>query len=162
MNKFINKTVISKNDITEINMQIYLKTPLYLVLYAVCILSIGARLIDYFVYNQVNLTATIPFLLALIAMVFVYITNSRNMYNQSLDENNNPIEYTYTAEESVIKLETSDGKKGELEYKMIYKTFESKNCFAIRGRNNSFYILRKDAFVEGDFETFKAEIKAFA
>ena len=161
MNRFINKTVISKNDITEINLQIYFKTPLYLVLYAVCILSIIARLIDYFVYNQVNLTATIPFLLALIAMVFVYVTNSRNMYNQSLDENNNPIEYTYIAEDDVLKLETSDGKKGELEYKMIYKTFESKNCFAIRGKNNSFYILRKDAFEEGNFKTFKESIKKY-
>ena len=128
MNKFINKTVISKKDITEINLQIYFKTPLYLVLYAVCLLSIFSRLVDYFVYNVVNLTATIPFLLALVAMVFVYITNSRNMYNQSLDDDGNSIEYTYSADDDVLKLETSDGKHGELEYKMIYKTYHiSKN-----------------------------------
>lgn len=159
MNKFLNKTVLSKKDITEINMQIYLKTPLYLVLYAVCLLSIVARLVDYFVYNQVNLSATIPFLLALVAMFLVYVSNVRNMHNQSLDENGNPIEYTYTAENGVLRLETSDGKTGELSYKMVYKTFESQNCFAIRGRDNSFYIIKKDAFLEGDFEAFKAEIK---
>ena len=71
MNSFENKTVLSKKDITEINTHIYLKTPLYVVLYIVCILSIIARLIDYFAYNVVNLSATIPFVLALIAMVFV-------------------------------------------------------------------------------------------
>ena len=72
MNGFENRTVLSKKDIAEINTHIYLKTPLYIVLYIICILSIGARLVDYFVYNVVNLSATIPFLLALIAMAFVF------------------------------------------------------------------------------------------
>jgi len=159
MNRYVNKTVVSKKDITEINLQIYLKTPLYIVLYIVCILFIASSLVDYFVYNVINLTSAIPFVLAIIAMIFVFITNGRNMYNQSLDSNDNPIEYTYTAENKVLTLETSNGKKSTLDYKMIFKTFESKNCFAIRGRDNSFYILRKDAFVEGDFDTFKLEVK---
>ncbi len=159
MNRYVNKTVVSKKDITEINLQIYLKTPLYIALYAVCILFIASSVVDYFVNHIINLSSAIPFVLAIVAMIFVFITNGRNMYNQSLDSNDNPIEYTYTAENKVLTLETSNGKRAILDYKMIFKTFESKNCFAIRGRDNSFYILRKDAFVEGDFESFKAEIK---
>ena len=159
MNRFINKTVVSKKDINEINLQIYLKTPLYLVLYAVCILFIASSLIDFFVNHIINLSSTIPFLLAIVAMVFVFISNGKNMYRQSLDLNGNPIEYTYTAQDSVLTLETSDGKHGRLEYKRIYKIFESKNCIAIRGRDNSFFILKKDGFIEGDFDTFKLEIK---
>lgn len=159
MNRFINKTVVSKKDINEINLQIYLKTPLYLVLYAVCILFIASSLIDFFVNHIINLSSTIPFLLAIVAMVFVFISNGKNMYRQSLDLNGNPIEYTYTAQDSVLTLETSDGKHGRLEYKRIYKIFESKNCIAIRSRDNSFFILKKDGFIEGDFDTFKLEIK---
>lgn len=159
MNKFINKTVVSKKDITEINLQIYFKTPLYLILYAVCLLFIGSSIADYFIYNIINLSSAVPFLLAILAMIFVFITNGRNMYKQSLDSNDNPIEYTYTAENKVLHLKTSNGKSATLDYKRVFKVFESKNCFAIRGRDNSFYILRKDGFVEGDFDTFKLEIK---
>ncbi|MBO5106122.1 MAG: YcxB family protein [Clostridia bacterium] len=152
MNSFENKTVLSKKDITEINTHIYLKTPLYVVLYIVCILSIIARLIDYFAYNVVNLSATIPFVLALIAMVFVFVTNNRNMYKQSLDDNGEPLTYTYTLGDGVLRLETSDGKTGEMPKNMIYKSFETKNCFAVRGRDNSLFIIKKDGFIEGDAE----------
>ena len=139
MIEFKNTTTLSKSDITEINSHIYLKTPLYIVLYIICISSIGARLVDYFVYNVVNLSATIPFLLALIAMVFVFITNNRNMYRQSLDDNGNSIQYNYSLEDGVLKLRTSDGKSGEMPKNMIYKSFETKNCFAVRSRENSFF-----------------------
>lgn len=155
MNSFENKTVLSKKDITEINTHIYLKTPLYVVLYIVCILSIIARLIDYFAYNVVNLSATIPFVLALIAMVFVFVTNNRNMYKQSLDDNGEPLTYTYTLGDGVLRLETSDGKTGEMPKNMIYKSFETKNCFAVRGRDNSLFIIKKDGFIEGDAEALK-------
>lgn len=159
MNRFVNKTIVSRKDITEINLQIYFKTPLYLALYAVCLLFITSSVIDYFMKHIINLSSAIPFLLAIIAMIVVFITNGRNMYKQSLDSNDKPIEYTYTAENKVLHLQTSNGKSAALDYKMIYKVFESKNCFAIRGRDNSFYILRKDGFTEGDFDTFKLEIK---
>lgn len=159
MSKFINETVLSKKDIREINTQIYFKTPLYIVLYAVCILTLASQVADYFVNHVINLSGAIPFLLAILAMVFVFISNNRNMYNQSLDNNNNPIKFTFTAEEGKIKIKTSDGRSSDLAYKNVYKIFESKNCFAIRGRDNSFYILKKDSFLEGDFETFKAELK---
>lgn len=155
MNGFKNKTVLSKKDITEINTHIYLKTPLYIVLYIICILSIGARLVDYFAYNVVNLSATIPFLLALIAMAFVFITNNRNMYRQSLDNNGNPLTYNYTLEDSVLKLEASDGRIGEMPKNMVYKSFETKSCFAVRGRDNSLFIIKKDGFIEGNAEDLK-------
>lgn len=160
MNKFINESVLSKNDIREINAQIYFKTPLYIVLYAVCILTLASQVADYVVNNVINLSGAIPFLLAILAMIFVFISNNRNMYNQSLDSNGNPVKYTFTAEEGKIKIKTNNGRESELYFKNVYKIFESKNCFALRGRDNSFYILRKDGFIEGDFETFKAEIKA--
>lgn len=159
MNGFENRTVLSKKDIAEINTHIYLKTPLYIVLYIICILSIGARLVDYFVYNVVNLSATIPFLLALIAMAFVFITNNRNMFKQSLDENGNPITYTYTLEENVLKLQTSDGKNGEMPRNAIYKSFETKNCFAVRSRENAFFIIKKDGFTQGSSDNLKEFLK---
>lgn len=159
MNEFKNTTVLSKKDITEINTHIYLKTPLYVVLYIICILSVAARLIDYFAYNIVNLSATIPFLLALIAMVFVFITNNRNMFNQSLDDNGNPITYNYTLEDNLLRLETSDGKKGEMPKNAIYKSFETKNCFAVRSRENAFFIIKKDCFTEGDAQALKNFLK---
>ena len=159
MNRFVNKTVVSKKDINEINLHVYFKTPLYIVLYVVCILFITSSIIDYFVYNIINLSSAIPFLLAIAAMIFAFISNSRNMYNQSLDSNDNPIEYNYTAENKVLNLQTSNGKSATIEYRMIYKVFESKNCFAIRTRDNSFFIIRKDGFIEGDFDTFKQEVK---
>ena len=142
MNGFENRTVLSKKDIAEINTHIYLKTPLYIVLYIICILSIGARLVDYFVYNVVNLSATIPFLLALIAMAFVFITNNRNMFKQSLDENGNP-----------------DGKNGEMPRNAIYKSFETKNCFAVRSRENAFFIIKKDGFTQGSSDNLKEFLK---
>ena len=159
MNGFKNKTVLSKKDITEINTHIYLKTPLYVVLYVICILSIAARLVDYFVYNVVNLSATVPFLLALIAMAFVFITNNRNMFKQSLDDNGNPITYNYTLEDNLLKLETSDGKKGEMPKNAIYKSFETKNCFAVRSRENAFFIIKKDGFTEGTSNDLKSFLK---
>ena len=159
MNGFENRTVLSKKDIAEINTHIYLKTPLYIVLYIICILSIGARLVDYFVYNVVNLSATIPFLLALIAMAFVFITNNRNMFKQSLDENGNPITYTYTLEENVLKLQTSAGKNGEKPRNAIYKSFETKNCFAVRSRENAFFIIKKDGFTQGSSDNLKEFLK---
>lgn len=159
MNGFKNKTVISKSDITEINAHIYLKTPLYVVLYIVCILSIVARVIDYFAYNVVNLSATIPFLLALVAMAFVFITNSRNMFNQSLDEKGNPITYEYTLEDNLLKLKTSVGAEGEIPRNMVYKSFETKSCFAVRSRENAFFIIKKDGFLEGTADDLRAFLK---
>lgn len=159
MNRFQNKTVLSKKDITEINIHNYFKTPLYIVLYIVCILSIVSRLADYFINNIVNLSATIPFLLALVAMLLVFVSNNRNMQNQSVDDNGQPIEYEYLAEDGVLKIKTSDGRASELEYKMIYKYFETKNCFGIRGRDNSFYIIKKDGFIEGTAEEFSMLLK---
>lgn len=155
MNGFKNKTLLSKSDITEINTHIYLKTPLYVVLYIICILSIVARLVDYFAYNVVNLSATIPFLLALVAMAFVFITNNRNMYKQSLDDNGNPLEYNYTLEEGVLKLKTSNGAEGKIPKNMIYKSFETKSCIAVRSRENAFFIIKKDGFFEGDLNDLK-------
>ena len=160
MEKFVNKTVVSKKDINEINLKVYFKTPLYLVLYAVCIVFIASSIIDFFVLHTINLSSIIPFLLAIAAMIYAFISNGRSMYNQSLDSNDNPIEYTYTAENKVLNLQTSNGKSAIIDYKRIYKIFESKNCFAIRTRENAFFILRKDGFTEGDFNTFKAEIKS--
>ncbi|MBE6761896.1 MAG: YcxB family protein [Ruminococcaceae bacterium] len=159
MIEFKNTTTLSKSDITEINSHIYLKTPLYIVLYIICILSIGARLVDYFFYNVVNLSATIPFLLALIAMVFVFITNNRNMYRQSLDDNGNSIQYNYSLEDGALKLRTSDGKSGEMPKNMIYKSFETKNCFAVRSRENSFFIIKKNGFSEGDADALRDFLK---
>ncbi len=159
MIEFKNTTTLSKSDITEINSHIYLKTPLYIVLYIICILSIVARLVDYFFYNVVNLSATIPFLLALIAMVFVFITNNRNMYRQSLDDNGNSIQYNYSLEDGVLKLRTSDGKSGEMPKNMIYKSFETKNCFAVRSRENSFFIIKKNGFSEGDADALRDFLK---
>ncbi len=155
MNELKNITTLSKQDIKEVNKLFYLKTPLYLVLYAVCILSIISRLIDYFVFNTINLSATIPFLLALIAMFVVFVTNSKNMYEQSIDENKNPIEYRYTIDAKSIKLETSDGKKKCVELITIYKSFETKNCFVIKCRDGSLFIIKKDSFLEGSAEDFK-------
>ena len=154
-----NKTTLSQSDITEINKHIYFKTPLYITLYIICILSIGARLVEYFFYNVVNLSATIPFLLALIAMVFVFITNNRNMYRHSLDENGNHIQYNYSLEDGVLKLTTSNGKSGEIPKNMIYKSFETKNCFAVRSRENAFFIINKNGFLEGDAETLRNFLK---
>lgn len=159
MIEFKNTTTLSKSDITEINSHIYLKTPLYIVLYIICILSIGARLVDYFFYNVVNLSATIPFLLALIAMVFVFITNNRNMYRQSLDDNGNSIQYNYSLEDGVLKLRTSDGKSGEMPKNMIYKSFETKKCFVVRSRENSFFIIKKNGFSEGDADALRDFLK---
>lgn len=159
MNGFKNKTVLSKKDITEINTHIYLKTPLYIILYVICILSIVTRLIDYFVYNVVNLSATIPFLLALLAMAFVFITNNRRMFKQTFDDNGNTITYNYTLEDNLLRLETSDGKAGEMPKNAIYKSFETKNCFAVRSRENAFFIIKKDGFLEGNAETLKAFLK---
>ena len=155
MNGFKNKTVISKKDISEINRHIYFKTPLYIVLYIICILSIVSRLIDYFIYNELNLNATIPFLLALIAMVFVFTTNNRNMFNQSIDDNGNPLTYNYTLEDNVLKLQTNDGNNGEIPKNMVYKSFETKNCFAVRSRQNAFFIIKKDSFIEGSADVLK-------
>lgn len=159
MNRFINKTVLSKKDITEINTHIYLKTPLYITLYVVCILTLATQLVDFFTNRIINLSSTIPFLLALVAMLLVFVSNNRNMLSQRMDENGNPIEYNYTAENGVIRLETSNGKTSELELKMIYKFFETKNCFGIRGRDNSFYIIKKNGFSEGTAEDFSILLK---
>lgn len=159
MKELKNKTVLSKQDIREINGHIYLKTPLYVVLYVVCVLSVIVRLIDYFVYNQVNLSATIPFLLALVAMFLVFVANTKNMYNQSLDENGNATEYDYTVTETGVRLETSDGKSAFMDFKMLYKSFETKNCFALRGRDNSFFIIKKNGFLDATPEEFREILK---
>ena len=74
------------------------------------------------------------------------------MYKQSLDDNGEPLTYTYTLGDGVLRLETSDGKTGEMPKNMIYKSFETKNCFAVRGRDNSLFIIKKDGFIEGDAE----------
>lgn len=155
MNEFKNVTTLTKNDIREITTHLYLKTPLYLVLYAVCILTIISRLADYFVNNVVNLSATIPFLLALVAMFLVFVTNSKNMYNETLDENGNPIEYNYSVENGVITLHTLSGDEKSIALAQIYKSFETKSCFAIRCRDGSFFIIKKNGFTLGTAEEFK-------
>ncbi|MBQ3562883.1 MAG: YcxB family protein [Clostridia bacterium] len=159
MNEFKNSTILSIKDIREVNRHLYLKTPLYLVLYAVCILSIISRLIDYFVYNVVNLSATIPFLLALVAMFIVFVTNSKNMYKETLGENGNPIEYNYSLENGVITLHTSSGDEKSLPLNEIYKSFETKNCFTMRCRDGSFFIIKKNGFTLGTAEDFKKVLK---
>lgn len=159
--RFENKTLLEKQDIKGVNLQIYLKTPLYIVLYIVCILSICARLADYFVSHIINLSAVIPFILALLAMVFVYFSNNRTLFRQSTKENGEPIEYTYILEDNILKIETDEGKNHELDIRMIYKFFESKTCFAIRGRDNSFFIIKKSGFLSGTAEEFSKLLKQY-
>lgn len=157
--RFENKTLLEMQDIKGVNLQIYLKTPLYIVLYIVCILSIAARLVDYFVSHIINLSAVVPFILALLAMVFVYFANNRTLYRQSTKENGEPIKFTYILEDNILKITTDEGKSHQLDIRLIYKSFESKNCFALRGRDNSFFIIKKSGFILGTAEEFSKLLK---
>lgn len=158
MKPFLNKTVLEKKHFNEINSQIFLKTPLYVVLYIVCILSIITRLIDLFVYNVVNLTAIIPFVLALAAMVAVYFSTSRSQYRQNF-HNDEPIAFEFKVDGNGIFVNTSSGASKTVAFNEIYKTFESKSCFCVRCRDNSFFIIRKDGFLKGEAEQFSKLLK---
>ncbi len=158
MKTFVNRTVLQKNHFKEINRQIFLKTPLYIALYVLCVAFIGVSLYDYFFLNVLNLSRMIPFILALAAMVFIYISTVRSQYRQNFlgDE---PTVFDFKVDSRGIAVKTSGGATALLQYGMIYKTFESKNCFGIRCRDNSFFILRKDGFLKGDAREFSKLLK---
>ena len=81
------------------------------------------------------------------------------MFNQSLDEKGNPITYEYTLEDNLLKLKTNVGAEGEIPRNMVYKSFETKSCFAVRSRENAFFIIKKDGFTQGSSDNLKEFLK---
>lgn len=153
-----NTTILTKNDFFETNFHTYFKSPRYVILNIVCLISISFGLVDFFVYGSGNLGAVILFAIALVFLVIVFFTSTNALYKQNFIDDK-PLQFDFTVDCDGISVAVSSGASTHISYNMIRSSFETKNNFVLKTTDNSLFIIKKDGFTAGSADDFSLVLK---
>ena len=157
---FQNTYVRNKDLAKEIYSFYYFRRPVRIFCHIALLLCIFLRVysIIFFGWDTIDYFVLLYSFL-LILQIPLYFHQVNTMVKRDLELSGDEITVTTNVTEDYIENINSIGAKTQLRYENIKKCNETKNLILLFSKANMIYIFRKDSFVHGTADEFKAFIR---